>query len=616
MRSPVILALVALSSAVAGAQNPLRHFTEGVEARFSRAQPRLQYVLTVAEGDTTGFDVQIVVGNASDTFRIAMAKHPEYDDRFFRFVTNVKVSNEKGGTIVREDSTVWRVVAPGGSSTISYRIQLPTPTAPPRAAWRPFLSSTGGLTGGPQTFMYLVGAELAPAHVSVRVPGNWAVATGLTPTSEPRTYFASNAEVLMESPILVGRFRQHWFFAGGVPHQIAHWIAPNAVPFDTMTFIDGIERMTNEAVRLFGRAPYREYLFQFQDNAYGGLEHYNSLTIGVTSAELARNPHAVLQETAHEFFHTWNLMRIRPVEYAGVTYKPIVPVPTLWFSEGYTLFYADLLLRRARLPHYDSTRVSHLERLVARYFASPGNSRFSAEQVSRVAYNAPPNALGDYDASTHLQGELLGTMLDLIIRDATDGRRSSDDLMRLMLERFGGQRGFTGPDVERAVTELCGCNMRLFFDAYVRGAQPIPFDRYLALIGMRAFVTRMPALQESGQPAPDFRVRAWNPPGDSTLALLLFDPGSIWGRAGLHGGDRVISMNGATPKTWPEFRQIVASARMGDTLRFVVQAPRAAARRVNVVMAGYDRPVVRIEALDAISEKQRRLREAWLNGTP
>jgi len=141
----------------------------------------------------------------------------------------------------------------------------------------------------------VVGAELAPAHVSIRVPANWAISTGLTPTSDARTYFASNAEVLVGSPILVGRLSQHWFSVHGVPHQIAHWIAPNAPPFDTMTFIDGVERLANEAVRLFGRAPYREYVFQFQDNAYGGLENYNSVTIGLPSADLARDPHAMLQ---------------------------------------------------------------------------------------------------------------------------------------------------------------------------------------------------------------------------------------------------------------------------------------------------------------------------------
>ena len=618
MNRSIALALsLALVAPPLRAQHPLRHFTDGVDLRWSRSQPKLYYMLDIADNDTTGFDVRMSVINAPDTFRIAMVKHPEYDDRYFRYVTNLRVDNAKPATIIREDSALWRVVAPGGIASISYRIQLPPAPPAPRAAWRPFLSLSGGLSGGAHAFMYVVGAELAPAHVTVRVPEDWGIATGLTPTSEPRTYFAPNAYVLVESPILVGRFRQYWFPIDGVPHRIAHWIAPNAAPFDTMAFINGVERMANEVVRLFGRAPYREFTFQFQDNAFGGLEHHNSVSLGTPSTELARNPNGVLPEIAHEFIHTWNLMRIRPAEYTGVSYKPIQPVPTLWFSEGLTMMYADVVLRRAKLPTFDSTRTAHLAGLIGRYFAQPGNSHFSAEQVSRIAYNSRPDALGDYEASTHLQGELLGTMLDVIVRDATNGRRSMDDVMRLMLDRFSGERGFTGPDVERTVADVCGCNVRPFFDAHVRGAQPIPFDRYLGLVGMRAVIARQAAMRD-GQPAADSRIRAWNPP-DSSLSLIIGDPRSVWGRAGLHSGDRVVSVSAETPKTSQEFRTIIGRARIGDTLRFVVRRPDAPlplTRTVAVVVTGYDRPLVRIEPLGVVSDKQRNLRDAWLSSRP
>jgi predicted metalloprotease with PDZ domain len=586
-----------------------------VDARFARSQPVVHYMLSIADDDTTGFDVQIEIRNAPDTFRLAMAKHPEYDDRFFRYVQNVRVLSA-AGSIARVDSVLWRVVAPGGAATIAYRIQLPAPTAPPRAAWRPFLSPTGGLTGGPHTFMYIVGAELAPSHVFVRIPSSWSIATGLTPTSEARTFYAPSAYVLVESPILVGRFRTWGFPIDGVPHTIAYWPLPNGTPFDTATFRNGIERFANEAVKLFGRPPYREYVFQFQDNAYGGLEHHNSVSLGAPSADLARNPNSVLQETAHEFFHTWNLMRIRPAEYVGLDYRQIQPVPTLWFSEGLTIFYADLLLRRAKLPTSDSTRTAHLENIVTRYLASPGLSRFSAEQVARVAYNAPPDALGDYGGSTHLQGEVLGAMVDLIVRDATGGRRSMDDVMRLMLDRFGGERGFTTLDVERAVQNVCGCNVRPFFDAHIRSASPIAFDRYLGLIGLRAVVTSQPVVRD-GAAVPDRRLNAWNPPNDSALSLLIGDPRTVWGRAGLHSGDRVLSVNGTVPRVWPEFRAIIGRANIGDTVRFVVRGRTSrVARSVNVVVTGYERAVARVDAISDVTEKQRRLRDEWMKGAP
>ena len=612
MRKHVITLLSLLLAAPALAQTQ-RHFTDAVDQRFTQSTPVIHYLLTVSDRDTTAFDVRMTVRNAPDTFRIAMAKHPEYDDRFFRYIENLR--SDATVTISQEDSVLWRVVAPHGETVvIQYRIALP-PSISPHAAWRPFLSPTGGLTGGPHTFMYVVGAEQAPAHVEVRMPAAWSIATGLTPTLEPRTFFAANAYVLVESPILVGRFRTWGFQVDGVPHTVAYSPSPKGVQFDTATFRNGVERLVNEAVKLFGRAPYREYIFQFQDDSWGALEHHNSVSLSASSSELAKNPHAYLPETAHEFFHTWNLMRIRPAEYVGVTYQQIQPVPTLWFSEGLTLFYADLLVRRAGLPTSDSTRIAHLTGIIARYLANPSHARFSAEQVSRVAYNAPPDALGDYSASAHLYGEVLGAVLDLMVRDATNGKKSMDDVMRLMLERGSGPRGFGTADIERAVADACTCVAKPFFDAHVRGAQPVDFNRYLALIGLHAEITSEPVMRE-GQPVPDQRLWGWNPPGDSLMSLLINNPTTVWGKAGLHSGERVITVNGITVRTWPELRQILAGTQIGDNVHFVVKSRRALEpRTVTVKVTGYNRPVVQLEEIFTATEKQIRLREAWLKGT-
>lgn len=612
MRHSAAIVVAVLLTPNAGAQNTPRHFTDAVDLRVGRSTPIIHYVLTLSERDTTGFDVRMLVRNAPDTFRIAMARHPEYDDRFFRYVENLRSGPDV--TISPVDSAVWRVVAPHGEAVVlEYRIALP-PKVLPRGAWVPFLSPTGGLTGGPHAFMYVVGAELAPAHVEVRVPAAWSITTGLTPTANARVFFAPNAYVLVESPILVGRLRTWEFQIDGVPHTIAYWPSPTGVRFDTAAFRDGVERLTREAVKLFGRPPYREYIFQFQDDSWGGLEHHNSVTLGARSSLLAGNPHELLRETAHEFVHTWNLMRIRPAEYIGVTYKQIQPVPTLWFSEGLTIFYADLLTRRAGLPS-SPTRTDHLAGIIGRYLANPGQSRFSAEQISKVAYNASPDALGDYNASSHLQGEVLGAMLDLMIRDATDGKRSMDDVMRLMLERSNTPRGFTNADIERAAADVCTCAAKPFFDAHVRGAQPVDFNRYLALIGMRAEISADSATSREGRVLPDHRLWAWNPPGDTLLSLLVNNPTTVWGKAGLHSGERVISMNGNSVRTWPEFRQILAGSRIGDVVHLVVKARRAAEpRTVSVKVTGYERPVARIEEVFSANEKQIRLREAWLSG--
>jgi predicted metalloprotease with PDZ domain len=596
----------------ARAQHPLRHFADAVEVRFARSQPVLGYRLHVDSTDLSGFDVELTIRNAPDTFRLAMAAHPEYDDRYWRYLDGPRVESAGGtATVVREDSALWRVTAPGGAVVVRYRLRLP-PVEGMGSAWKPFVAVTGALVGGPHAFLYMVGAELAPAYVALDLPTSWDVATGLEPTSDPRIFFAPSADVLMDSPVLAGRLRSWRFAVDGVPHRVAYWPLPQAAPFDTIAFVGDIERLVRQAVALFGRAPYREYTFLFVDGAYGALEHRNSVTLGAPSADLARRVTALLPETAHEYFHTWNLMRIRPAEYRDVDYRPQPPVAGLWFSEGLTMFYADLLSRRAGIHVSDSTRVAHLEYLIGNYLANPGNSHFSLEQISRVAYGAAPGALGDYSVGPHLPGELLGTMLDLAVRDATGSTRSMDDVMRAMLERYAGERGFTGADVERTIADVCRCGVAALFAAHVRTAHPIDFDHYLGLMGLHTRVEWLPAVRDS-QAVADLRIRAWLPPGGRNLRLWVLDPGSVWGRAGLHTGDELVSVNGTGVPDWPAFRALLGRWRIGDTVQMAVLRPTGPAR-ASVVVTGYDRPVVHIEENQQTTPRQRKLREAWSAG--
>jgi len=614
----VMKPLVALMLALATPEHP-RPVVKGL----------VQYTLRVDSTDLSGWTIEMRFQNKSGTFRLAMAAHPEYDDRYWRYVRNVAV--EPSGTVTRVDSAVWQFSAPEGWVTVRYRVALPPPEPGPRASWRPFLTATGGLVGGPHAFMYLLGAESMPQAVILSLPSSWQVATGLTnsmprvptevKTGTPRMwgFIAPDAAALIDSPILVGRLRQWSFLEAGVPHHVVYWPQPNATPFDTVAFVAGIQRVVHQSFALFGRAPYREYTFMFEDGAYGGgLEHHNSVTLGASSADLARDANAVVPETAHEFFHTWNLLAIKPIEYREIDYRTQPPVASLWFSEGLTMFYADLLQRRAGIPVRDSTRTAHLERLIGSYLANPAYGRFSAESISRVAYNVDPGELGDYSASTHLQGELIGTMLDLMIRDVTHGQRSMDDVMRRLFDQASPPRSpspsgrggqgvrLDGRVIEQAVESVCGCALTPFFDAHVRGARAIDFDRYLALAGLKTQVTSGPATY-NGERERDLRM--WGFERDSSVRLVINNPASIWGKAGLHSRDRLVGINGAPVRTWPELRAKLQAVRIGDTVR--VEVARASGPSVaTVVVAGFERPTVRIERLPNATVAQRRLAEA------
>jgi predicted metalloprotease with PDZ domain len=306
-------------------------------------------------------------------------------------------------------------------------------------------------------------------------------------------------------------------------------------------------------------------------------------------------------------------MRIRPAEYRGVTHETQTPTAGLWFSEGLTMHYADLLLRRAGLPTGDSSRIGHLENLISRYLANAGNSHFSAESISKVAYNAGPGSLGDYTASVHLVGELIGNMLDMAIRQATNGEKTVDDVMRSMLERHGGRRGFSGRDVETVTEQVCGCDVTPMFDSHVRaGGKPIDFDRYLRTFGLRLVVSEEPVMRNN-QPERDINLWGWEPPGETGLRLIISDPGTTWGKAGIHTGDRLISINGNAVKTWPELRSLLVRPKLGDTLTFLIERT-GGPFQTTVTIGGFTRPRARLEALSGATERRVRLRDRWLRG--
>jgi predicted metalloprotease with PDZ domain len=552
----------------------------------------IHYRVSVHAGDTTGYDVEMRLQQVPHRFRLAMATHHEYDDRFWRYLRNFRV--EAAGaraTAERTDSAVYDISIPGDQAVVSYTIQLP----PHRFAHQPFLSANGGLFGDIHSFFYLVGHTNIPATVGFDLPAGWKIATGLEPTADRHTFRASSAKMLMDCPVLAGNLRQWHFIYGSIPYSVSYLpVATTGPPaFDTALLAANIKKIVGETISLFGSTPYRHYDFLLVDGVYGALEHANSVTIGAPAAELKDRLQDIFEELAHEFFHTWNLVDIVPAGYTDLNYGPQERSGGLWFSEGVTMLYADLLVRRAGLPCEDSTRLAHLSNMIRRYYADTGNTIFSPAAVS-LAANAPPGALGDYSASTHVQGELIGALLDMLIRSNTGGRRSLDDVMRLMYRRFGGRSGFYARDVEQAVTDAGGgAAVRAFFDRYVYQGKPLDVDPYLRLLGLRLQLGWQPVVGDKGVPVADTRIYIWQPPGDSIFHLILTDPRSCWGRAGLHTGDAVVAVNDRVLSERASFYTAIRALKPGDTVTLSLRDSGAAAeplRTVVVPVTGYQQP--------------------------
>jgi predicted metalloprotease with PDZ domain len=211
------------------------------------------------------------------------------------------------------------------------------------------------------------------------------------------------------------------------------------------------------------------------------------------------------------------------------------------------------------------------------------------------------------------QGELVGAMLDLMIRDGSRGRRSLDDVVRALATHFTPARGFTETDVEVGVGRACACDAHPFFETYVRNAAALDFDRWLAVIGLRTVITSTPARSADGAPMPDARMSAYLPPGEVHPRLQIWFPSTAWGRAGLHTGDVLTSWNGTSINDVSQLRTAISQLRIGDTVRVAVKRSLEDFA-TTVTVAGFDRPTVRLEERSDATDAQRGLRARWLLG--
>ena len=594
------------------------------------------YTLTIDPRDPSSVRVYMSMeGGTSRSVRLGMAHHPEYDDRFWRYLTDWHVDGvDKRAVLALDRENIWRVISHAGYAHVSYSVRLPHEDSTNRPSWHTGLRSDGGSINPVDTFLYLADYPDAELHVTLSLPVGdvaWPVPDqssridqvgmiAVPPGADPRSVkfpppwlsvqTVTDVATLLDSPILYGKNLKRWRFQiDGTNHEIVYWPLPNATPFDTAQFADGIEKVAREAVAVFGKPSYPFYQFLLEDGAYGALEHRNSVTIGVPSGDLAKDPHEYLFELAHEFFHAWNLVRLYPEGRGILSVDPPAHSKGLWLSEGVTIYYAEALTRRAGFPEGGRPRKDLLAQQLEIYYERPGNTRISPQLASERAVDTT-GINGDFEPNYYVQGRLIGTALDLILRDSTRGAKGLDEFMRAMYDRFAMKRGFTTDDVERTANDVCACNLHRFFDDHVRGTRPLDFTPYLKTIGRTIAVDTITGADTAGRALPDMRVWAYPRRSDGHMRVWIQDPSSAWARAGLHTGQDLVAFNGIQIDSFPDWRRAYRTVKLGDTVPVDV-IDRGKARRIAVTVPGFTRPRVTITDAVAASAAEMARRSEW-----
>jgi len=501
--------------------------------------PTLDYTVTVPH-DRAAYLVELHITNPPNPSRLVIPNWAPGAYVLMNSGDNIRafaaVTSAGDSLPVRQDSPISWVVETKGQSpvTIRYTTGLEDSVAWRRPNNRWFLRTTSGIVDGPRTFMYLDGWKQLPARVSFAVPTGWRVATGLAPaTADSTVYVAPNYDVLIDSPMLLGHFLSYSFTAAGTPHRAVVDLGGGQAHAPAV-FVDMLRRISTTATGIFGGAPYQDYTFIFVGGRGGGLEHLNSTTIGVRTEVLARSPRGAQGVSAHELFHAWNVKRMRPVELGPFDYERAVRTVNLWWSEGVTDYYTDVILARAGLSSPAGFARS-MAASIASFEGNPARLLISPERSSWTKWD-PPAVNNGHTISYYLQGELLGFLLDLAIRDSTDNEKSLDDVMRFLLERHAGDRGFTRDQLVAAVRSATGRDFEGFWNLYVSAANEISWNDFTQAAGWEVIITEVPAV--------DARIAALSPAIEGGRWRAIAPPGGAAAGAGLRTGDELVRING------------------------------------------------------------------------
>ena len=362
------------------------------------------------------------------------------------------------------------------------------------------LDSSHGYFNPAALCFYIPGCEQEKISIKIVPPyRNWRVTTALPLVSESEnTFEAADFDTLVDSPFEIGSHQLYEFEVLGKRHELAIWGQGN---YQADRLIPDIQKIIRVEAEMFGGLPYERYVFLLHQatNGGGGLEHKDSCTLNYSRFGFrAKDKYdRFMQLLAHEFFHLWNVKRIRPKALEKFDYDGENYTPSLWFSEGTTSYYDLLIPLRAGI--YDvKTFLNNLGKEITRFMTTPGRK---VQPVSESSFDAwiklyrRDNNSDNSQISYYLKGELVSLLLDLLIREKhpfpggareRGHQRSLDDVMRQMWEKFGREEiGFTPEQLQQVIESVAGIDLSDFFASYIDGIDDLPFDEYLKPFGLR-----------------------------------------------------------------------------------------------------------------------------------
>jgi len=503
--------------------------------------------------------------------------------------------------VFHPDPNTWEVAANGRRSvSVEYTVKNPDMEMNGSSPRRAHLV-------GSATYMYIVDHKQDPVLLQIDPPDGvkeWPVICSLDPVeAKPRAYRAPNYDVLADAPVEMGDFVDETFVAGGKPHHVVLYGDYKTIDHPKLT--EYCRRIAETEIALFGEAPFERYVFEFASTSRlgggseGGLEHAASTEIG----PLGQVTVGVRSVIAHEYFHLWNVKRIRPFVLGPFNYVNPPHTANLWWAEGVTDYYADVLLHRGGM--YDQkTFLGTISFTISMMQNSRARSEISADESSLRTWE--DNSEGGFGGvSYYTRGELIGLCLDLKIRNASGGRASLDDVMRALLKHChnGNGPGFGEDDIKATVNRVSGKNLSEFYDLVARSTDDLPFEECLGYAGLTLERTEPPTQEvDSGMHI------QFNTALNQILVLRVF-PGGPAEKAGIEAGDRITATNGDTD--WHKYVSAVMSAKPGTNVNLSLLRG-SEHKTVEITLGSLNRYAWKIGINSSAKKAEVALRNSWL----
>ena len=575
---------------------------------MATAQSKIAFEVSFTEPQAHYADVEMTIsGNKKEQLDIKMPVWAPGSYLIREFAKNVEefsAAGSKGALKVEKtNKNTWRITT-GKSEVVKvkyrvYAFEISVRTSFVDAS-HAFLSPTG-------IFMYPEGQIKQPSTITINPAKGWSeISTGLESVKgKTNTFYSPDFDVLYDSPIEVGNQDIFEFNAAGVKHEVAMVGGGN---YDKERLKKDMSKIIEEETDIFGVNPNKRYVFivHHYSSGGGGLEHFNSTVLGSSRFGYSNENsyQGFLGLVAHEYFHLWNVKRLRPAALGPFDYDTENYTRNLWIAEGFTAYYDNLMLRRANF-HSPDRYLSVLAGEINTVENQPGNR---VQPVSEASFDAwikqyrPNENSRNSGISYYNKGALVAMVMDLEIINATKGEKSLDDVMKAMYDEYYTKqgRGYTDAEFKAMAEKIAGKSFDKIYSDYVNGTKMIDYAQILGYAGL--------ALENTAAEKNEPYLGAYTSAKDGKITVTGVSRNSPAWTGGLNVNDEIIGLDGYRVT---DLDKMLALKKTGDKISFLVSRD-GVLKNIELTLVRNPNPRNRIVPVDKPTSLQLAVRTKWL----